>query len=152
MKHSQTILANGITIFAMIGVFFLILELFGLSDITLLRLFNVVFVIYGVNRAIKSRISNGNTSYLSNLAAGVLTSFVGVLLSVIAIWIYLGAITGPEHMNDLANSILLGGSNDLSLFCISLAIEGLASSVIISFTVMQRWKNTKSVDQLIASD
>ena len=149
MKNSQIVLGNGIAIFAMIGVFFLILEVFGLSDIAFLRLFNIAFVVFGVNRAIKNRISNGETSYLSNLAAGVLTSFIGIFLSVIALWIYLCVLTGPGHLDDLANSILLGGTSSLPIFCIALLIEGLSSSVIISFTLMQLWKNTKAINPLI---
>ena len=145
MKKSKSILGNGVLIFLLIGAFFLLMELFGLSDVAFLRLFNIVFVVYGVNRTIKSRIIAGEVDYLGNFGAGVLASFIGVFLSVIALWIYLGAITGVEHINQLAHSVILGQPDSLPQFCIALMVEGLSSSVVISLIIMQRWKNVKAI-------
>jgi hypothetical protein len=137
------ILKNGILVFFAIGIFFLFLEFTGLSDIAFLRFFNAVFIILGVNATIKSGATGGNRNYFQNFGAGILTSFIGVFLSIIGLAIYIGIIKGVDHLDVLAHSIMFGKANSLFQFCAVLFIEGLASSVTIAFIIMQRWKNYK---------
>ena len=49
-------LNNGILIFISIGIYFLLMELLGLSDVFLLRLLNIFIVVYFINKTIKSKL------------------------------------------------------------------------------------------------
>lgn len=56
-------LNNGILIFISIGIYFLFMELLGLSDVFLLRLLNIFIVVYFINKTIKSNYREGKTEY-----------------------------------------------------------------------------------------
>ena len=137
----------GVLIFFLIGFYFLLMEVLGLSDKMFLRFFNALFVMYGINRVIKTKVEEGENNYLSNLGSAIATSFIGIFISVVALWIYIGLYKGVGHMNELAGSFIIGGGHavQLSQFCLGLLIEGLASSFILSFIVMQAWKDEKSI-------
>jgi len=119
-------LHNGIMIFIGIGMYFLLMELLGLSDVFILRLLNILIVIYYVNKTIKSNYTEGKLEYLDNLISGTLTSLIG----------------GDAYLVNLSQNFLFGGGNpSMYQFCIGLLFEGIASSVIITFTLMQYWKD-----------
>jgi hypothetical protein len=135
-------LYNGILIFMGIGIYFLTMELLGLSDIFLLRLLNIFIVIYFLNKTIKSNFKEGKTNYLDNLISGTLTSLIGVILSVIGLLIYLSFRGGDVYLSKLSGNFLFGGgSPTMNQYCIGLLFEGIASSIIITFTLMQFWKS-----------
>lgn len=141
MKTSR-ILTNGIIIFLGIGVFFLFMELLGLSKNIYLRLINFVFVIYGVNRTLQQNHDDGNYGYYTNLAAGLLTSVTGLIMSVAAFLIYVSIQGGDTYLEKYHQSYLFGSGNpSMYQFGISLFLEGLAACAITSFTLMQFWKD-----------
>ncbi len=144
MKYFKGIMGNAILIFLLIGVYFLIMEATGLADKAFLRTFNFVFIFYGVNHVIKQRIEEGKTGYVGNFGAGILTSFIGVFISIIALGLYIQFFKGAEYMQELASSILIAdGPSSIAQYCIALMIEGLASSVVLSFILMQYWKGVR---------
>ena len=57
----QKELLNGILIAVGIAVYFLAMEVLGLSDKFYLRFFNIVIVYYGVHTTLKSNIEAGKT-------------------------------------------------------------------------------------------
>lgn len=135
-------LYNGILIFIGIGIYFLCMELLGLSDVFILRLFNIVIVIYFVNKTIKANYLAGKVEYLDNIISGTLTSLIGVVLSVAALLGYIALKGGDAYLAKLSQNFLFGGGNpSMYQFCIGLFFEGIASSVIITFTLMQYWKD-----------
>lgn len=135
-------LYNGIMIFIGIGIYFLLMELLGLSDIFILRLLNIFIVIYFVNKTIKSNYVEGKLEYLENLISGTLTSLIGVALSVAALLGYISLKGGDAYLSNLSQNFLFGGGNpSMYQFCIGLLFEGIASSIIITFTLMQYWKD-----------
>jgi hypothetical protein len=135
-------LNNGILTFIGIGIYFLTMELLGLSDIFLLRLLNIFIVIYFLNKTIKSNYHEGKTEYLENLISGALTSIIAVFLSVSGLFIYISMKGGNTYLARLSENFLFGGGTpSIYQYCLGLFFEGLASSVIITFTLMQYWKD-----------
>lgn len=135
-------LNNGILIFIGIGIYFLTMELLGLSDIFLLRLLNIVIVIYFLNKTIKSNYKEGKIEYLDNIISGTLTSLIGVVLSIAGLFIYVQMKGGDTYLAQLSGNFLFGGgAPSIHQYCIGLLFEGIASSIIINFTLMQYWKD-----------
>lgn len=131
---------NGFIIFVGIGIYFLSMEVLGLSDNFFLRILNVFIIFYGINRTIKANIYGGQNDYLFNLTSGALTAFVGVILSIIGLNIYIHIQGGEEYIKTLSEAFLFGGSPSVYQYCAGLLFEGLASSAIAAFTLMQYWK------------
>lgn len=141
MKFSR-LLINGLIIFIGIAVYFLLIEALGLQDQIYLRLVNFVFVIYGVNRTIKSNVHDGIRGYVKNILAGFITAMVGLIVGLIAFMIYIEYKGGNTYLETFADSYIFGGGSPLLYqFCFGLFVEGAASSMIVSFAMMQYWKN-----------
>ncbi|SFB02158.1 hypothetical protein SAMN05660845_1355 [Flavobacterium swingsii] len=135
-------LNNGILIFIGIGLYFLTMELLGLSDVFLLRILNIFIVIYFLNKTIKSNYNEGKTEYLENLISGTLTALIGVALSVAGLLTYISMKGGDAYLAKLSQNFLFGGGTpSVNEYCIGLFFEGIASSIIITFTLMQYWKD-----------
>lgn len=138
---------NGVIIFIGIALFFLLMEVLGLSDQIYLRLVNFIFVIYGVNRTIKGNIHEHISGYFTNLVAGIATAVVSLalgVLSFIAYIEYMGASHGGsnEYLQRYVGSYIFGGGEpSLYQFVTGLIVEGVAASVIVSFALMQYWKD-----------
>ena len=78
-------LINGFIIFLGIGVYFLVVNAFGLADVTFLRLFNILFIVYGVNRTILSNLNDGKKDFLPGAVSAFATAFIGVVLSIVGL-------------------------------------------------------------------
>ncbi len=65
MKYSRE-LTNGFLIFIGIGLYFILLELLGLSSVFWLRIFNAFIVMFGVNRTISANVKDGLRGYNKN--------------------------------------------------------------------------------------
>ena len=133
---------NGIMIFIGIGIYFLTMELLGLSDVFILRMLNILIVVYFVNKVIKSNYKEGRIEYLDNLISGAITSLIGVALSVAGLLSYISFKGGNDYLAQLSKNFLFGGGEpSMYQYCIGLLFEGIASSIIITFTLMQYWKD-----------
>jgi hypothetical protein len=145
MKYSRE-LANGFIIFVGIGIYFLILQYLGLSDKFILRIFNVIFVIYGVNRTLQQNHSDGIRGYNTNLLSAVITSMIGAILSVAALLAFIEYKGGEEYLKTLSDSFIFGGGElTIQQYCIGLLFESSAASLMVSFCLMQYWKNKVEV-------
>jgi len=145
MKLSKE-LSNGFIIFIGIGIYFLLMNLLGLSNVFFLRLFNIVFIFYGVNRTIVSNLIDGQKEFLSNAISAFFTSSIGVFLSVLGLFVYSYINGGDAFINNLSKSFLFGGEPSINLYCFSLFIEGIASSVIVSLLLMMYYNNKYVAD------
>lgn len=138
---------NGFIIYVGIALFFLLMEMIGWSDQIYLRLVNFIFVIYGVNRTIKGNFEEHINGYFTNLISGVFTAVISLALGIfsfIGYIEYMGASHGGanEYLQRYAGSYIFGaGEPSLYQFVTGLAVEGVASSVIVSFALMQYWKD-----------
>jgi hypothetical protein len=133
-------LVNGFVIFAGISIFFLLLELLGLSNNFYLRIFNVLFVFYGVNRTITQNLSEGKNDYLANLLSMGFTAMAGVVFSIVGLLFYIYYKGGDSYINNLSERFLFGGAS-VNEYCIGLLFEGLASGMIVVFITLQFWRS-----------
>lgn len=146
MNFSRIVI-NGLIIYIGIALFFLLMELVGWSDQIYLRLVNFIFVIYGINKTIKSNYESHVNGYFTNLISGIFTAIVSLALGIfsfIGYIEYMGAKHGGsnEYLQRYVGSYIFGGGEpSLYQFCIGLTVEGVASSVIVSFALMQYWKD-----------
>jgi hypothetical protein len=140
MKVSR-ILINGLIIFIGIAAFFLIVEAAELKHQIYLRLINFVFVIYGVNRTIRSNYKDHIDGYFVNFLSGIFTALASLVLGVFSFMAYLEYMGGEAYLHNFEDSYIFGGKPEISSFCIGLVVEGVAASMIVTFAIMQYWKD-----------
>jgi hypothetical protein len=149
MTQKKIIIKHAILTTLMIGGFFLLSTLLGLQENPYLRFLNLFFVLIGIRQAIKVNIEhNKETDYLSNLGLGLQTSALSVLLSIICVMVYVEFIDG-QFLEAMNNSFLIAGDLSLAEIFITLLIEGMASSFIGSFIVMQFYKNHNRIKTIV---
>ena len=136
-------LKNGIFIFLGIGIFFLLIDFLGLADKNYLRILNAFIVLYRKNSTIKFNLNNGTTDYLENLVSGFKTGIIGVLLGIIGLIIFIYIKGGEIYLSKLSDTFFFGKDNNIIKYCSVLFFEGIASSLIGSFTLMQYWKGVE---------
>lgn len=135
-------LINGFIIFIGIALYFLIIEYLGLADEFYLRILNLAIVAFGINLTIEQNYEDGVRGYFRNLTSGIITSMIGAILSVGSLLFYIQYKGGDEYLQTLSKGFLFGGGDlNISYYCIGLLFESVASSIIISFVLMQFWKN-----------
>lgn len=139
-------LKNGVFVFIGIGIYFLAMDLLGLADLYYLRLLNIFIVLYFVNQTIHSNIKEGEKDYLKNVLAGALTALLGVFLSIIGLYLYINYKGGETYIHNLSDIFLTGSKPSVIQYCIGLLFEGIASSIIATFIVMQYWKRYTNTD------
>lgn len=145
METNKIIIKNALLITLFIGGFFLLSKLLGLEENPYLRFMNLVFVLSGIYLAIKANVKkNKETRYTNNLGVGIRTSAIAVVLSILSVILYV-EIINPDFINTLNKSFLIGGNSSLAEITITLFIEGMASSFIGSFIIMQFYKNPKKL-------
>ncbi|KQB37024.1 hypothetical protein B6A10_09580 [Flavobacterium sp. L1I52] len=131
---------NGVIIFIGIALYFLLMEALHLSNVYFLRLFNIVFVYYGVNKTLKSNFAAGKTNFADNAISALLTALFGVFLSISGLVAYIYAKGGDDYIKTLSDTLLFVGSPSVMTYNISLLFEGIVSAVIVTFSLMLFWK------------
>lgn len=137
MLSQTNAVKNGLLIFGLIGVYFIILELLGLTDNVFLKFINFIFILIGVNNTLKHTTKLGG-GYLKKLTSGVITIFLGTFLSAAALYFYLKASSATE-ISAYAMT-LIPAETDFQ-FAAVIFIEGFTSSLMIVFIMLQYWKN-----------
>jgi hypothetical protein len=140
MNLSKEVVNGGI-IFLGIGFYFLLMNVLGFADIALLRVFNVLFIFYGVNRTIQANLAQGKKGFVSNAQDAMKTSLVGVFLSILGLLAYSYAQGGDAYVSTLSQTFLFGGKPSVNTYSICLLFEGIASSIIISLIMMLYWNS-----------
>lgn len=145
MKFSRE-LTNGFLIFLGIGLYFILLEVLGLSNVIWLRLLNALIVMYGVNRTLKANVKDGLRGYNKNFLSALVTSLIGAALSIIGLLIYIQANGGIDYLRKLPQAFVFGGGKlSIYMYCIGLGFEAVAASLAVSFCLMQYWKDKVEV-------
>ena len=141
-----------IIIFLGIGIYFIILELLGIADQAYLRILNIVFVLYGVNRTIKSNAETGVHGYFTNFISGIVTAMIGAVLSIVALLVYIKFKGGGEYLKSLSENYIFGGGElSIEQYALGLFFESTAGAFAVVFVLMQYWKgkveNINTVDR-----
>lgn len=148
MSKEKIIFKNAILIVLMIGGFFFLSKALGLEGNPYLRFVNLIFVLIGIRKAVKTNIETNNmTGYANNAGVAFGTSIIGVLLSTLGVLVYIEFIN-PEFLSTMNNSFLIGGDLSIYELLFTLVIEGIASSVVGSLIVMQFYKNHGKSDDI----
>jgi hypothetical protein len=134
-------LKNGFLIFLGIALFFLAMDFLGLASKNHLRALNAFIVLYGINKSIKNNMHNGVTDYLENLLSGFKTGIIGVFLGIVGLIIYIYIKGGESYLLKLSDTFFFVGKTNIIKYCSVLLFEGIASSLIGSFALMQYWKD-----------
>jgi hypothetical protein len=137
---------NGSIIFIGIGIFFLLMNILGLANLFYLRLLNVIFIFYGVNRTIEMNLAEGKKEFVPNAVSAMITSLIGVFLSIVGLIIYSYSKGGDAYVQSLSKTFLFGGNPSVATYSICLLFEGMASSVIVTMLLMLYWNNRLSTD------
>lgn len=128
---------NGIFIFLLIGIYFLIIDFLGLGNVSLLKLANIIFIVIGVNLTIK-HYANTRFAYLSIFAKGFATALIGIMLSLIGLFVYFQFILGGADLSEYQTTLI--PATKLSHFFFAMFFEGMAVAAIIPFTLLQYWR------------
>jgi len=139
-------LINGFIIFIGIGLYFLLMEVLGFADLFYLRLFNIFFVFYGINRTLKMNYAEGKKNFISNAVSALLTSLTGVFLSIIGLLIYSYAKGGESYVKSLSMNFLFSGDPSVITYSIGLLFEGGVSALFVVFLMMLYWNNRFTAD------
>ncbi|TDE04960.1 hypothetical protein [Flavobacterium hiemivividum] len=137
---------NGFIIAATTGAFFLLMDAMGYGDLFYLRLINVIFVLYGVNRSVQMNIVEGENSFVKNAVSAMITALIGVFLSIIGLIIYSYLQGGDAYVENLSKTFLFGGNPSIFTYSASLLFEGVAASVIVTMLLMLYWNNRLTSD------
>ena len=137
---------NGFLIFLGIAIYFLFMNLVGLSDVFYLRLFNTLFVLYGVNRTIMMNIHDGEVLLANNAKSAMKTSLIGVFLSIIGLIIFSYLQGGDQYVQSLSKTFLFGGNPSVMTYSICLLFEGIASTVVVTMLLRLYWNNRLVTD------
>ena len=140
-------LINGFIIFIAIGAYFIIMEFLGVADLYFLRLFNILFVLYGTQKTLKTNFNQGNTILASNASSALKTSLTGVFLSILGLIAYSYFKGGEAYIKSLSKSFLFGGNPSVMNYSISLLFEGIVSAVIVTFILMLYWDTRYHTDK-----
>lgn len=148
MKNLSLSIKNGIFIFFLVGIYFLVIDALGLIDNTFLRVLNIFLLAWGVNRAIRMARERYDSDYFESFKTGLTAAIFGIILSVAALSLYVYLFKGDGYLQTIASSLLIG-SRDASLAQVSLSLlaEGLASAIVLTFGLMQYWKKTSVISE-----
>ena len=139
-------LLNGLLIFIGISAYYLLMGALGFSDLFYLRFLSVFFIFYGINRTIKMNIAEGKRNVATDSASALITGIIGVFLSIIGIIIFAYMNGGDTYVNSLPKTFSLGGEPSLTKYSISLLIEGISFSVIVTMLLLFYWNNKLTSD------
>ncbi len=128
-----------------IASFFLLMKLVGMENVAGLRVFNLVIVVYFMNRlARKNLMDDPDLNYVEGLGSLLLANVMTVIASVVGFVAYV-RFFDPDFLQHYKGAIFWL-SSDMNLWhtVVSLFMEGMAGAIIISFTLMQYWKDQRN--------
>ncbi|MCZ4407462.1 DUF4199 domain-containing protein [Cryomorphaceae bacterium 1068] len=131
----------GLIMAAGLVAYFLLMKLLGLETNFYLRIFNFIILIAGVYFLMRNEIvrSTQSVTYFEGLGLGLRATVSSVIVFLIFLAGYINFFD-PEFMQILKESEIWGTDITLSQAVTGILIEGIASSVVISFAWMQYFK------------
>lgn len=134
----------GAYIFLGIAAFFMLMKLSGLEQVAGLRVVNIAIVVFFTNRLAKRNLQDKpHAEYPEALVSLFLANALSVVLSIIGFIIYVRVID-TQFLSHFTQGVLWAGKMDLWKAVASLFLEGMAGSILVSYIVMQYWKDVKA--------
>lgn len=134
----------GLLIAAGLVIFFFVMRLLGLLYVVELRAFNLVIVVLGVLGALRTMRSKlpGRFTYFQGLGTGILTGLIGSVVFAIFVFIYISFLdTGL--MQSIITNEPMGRFMNPYIVSVIIAVEGIASSLLVAFILMNYLDPTK---------
>jgi hypothetical protein len=91
-------------------------------------------------------VAEGKKTFITNALSAMITSLIGVFLSIIGLVIYSYMQGGDSYVKSLSKTFLFGGNPSVNTYSICLLFEGIASSVIVTMLLMLYWNNRLTTD------
>ncbi|MCB0444271.1 MAG: DUF4199 domain-containing protein [Gelidibacter sp.] len=147
-KSFSVALKYGLFITAALIAYFLILKLINLHENPWLRLFNGIIMAAGIFYAIKyyKLLAANKFTYVDGFKTGLITGFVATLLFTFFMAIYMFHID-PGFTQKILNESYADYGLTTPILVFVIFIEGLASTVILTLTFMQLFKNSQKNSQ-----
>ena len=143
MKLSKEI-TNGLIIFIGISLYFFFMKLIGLEKLNYPRFLNIFIVFYGMNRTLQANKEQNLLGFGRNLFGIIRTGLIGVLLSVVGLYVYIYSNGGQPYLDHLSQGYLFGKEPTVGEYCFAVFSEGIGSIVILTFIIMQLLKRKSS--------
>ncbi len=133
----------GVLMFLAIGGFFLAVNIIGYGHITELRVVNILFVVLFSNLlARRNWLEQDGIEYVGNFLSILSANIVNVALCMIGFIVYI-SLYDPDYLNTISNGLLWNSESSIAQILIALFFEGIAGGTIVSFAIMQYWKDRK---------
>ena len=136
-------LKAGLLTCAALIIFFLFMKYVDLIQIVELRCINFFILLAGVNIAFRyhRRQAGANVEYFSGFFFGFFTALFAVIPFALFVFIYLWKIDPSLIIGLRSNSLFMGIEVTPEKAGITVMIEGIVSSVLISFILMQYYRS-----------
>lgn len=148
MKKIALPVRYGIAISGSLTAFFLILSLFKAHTSPVYSMFNSVIMAFGIYEAIKVyKLRQGDKfNYTNGFSVGIITGFVATLIFTIFFTLYATEID-TLFLSQLLD-VFKGDYNvGIGLVAFVVAIMGFATTVVLTLSFMQLFKNSRNVPQ-----
>lgn len=150
MKKRNYTIRFGIYMFLSMVALFFIMKLFGLEKVTELRLLNILIAGYFSNKLAQNNlIEDAELDYVSNLGSLLIANLIAVFLCCISLVLYV-KILDPGLMASIGDGFFLGKHLTIDKVAVAILMEGSASAIIVSFSLMQYWKDVKRRSRTIS--
>jgi len=143
MKSLSPTVKYGIYSFLGIVAFFLLMKLIGIEHLIWLRAFNILIVLYfSIRLARLNFTEDTEDNYVSSFLSLLVANGITMIASVVSFTIYVKFID-PSFLSQVKGGVLFAQGFTLDHAIVSILMEGGASALVISFVLMQYWKNMK---------
>ena len=149
MNRSLSVaLKYGLFIAGCLIAYFLILKLFNLHTNIWLRTANGLFMAVGIYFSIKyyKFKFNADFTYVDGFKTGLLTGFIATGVFVFFMAIYLFHLD-KEFAQNIAKDWFNSGNQGVAVLILIIVMEGLASTAVLTLTVMQIFKKSQNIGQ-----
>ena len=148
MKNISLPIRFGLVISACLIAFFLILALFNLHTNPFFSLFNGVITGFGIYETIKyyKLKQADNFSYTGGFTVGIVAGFIAAILFTVFFTFYATEVD-PEFLVKLLTVFKSDYNVHIGLVAFVVAIMGFATTVVITLTCMQLFKNSRNMPQ-----
>jgi len=148
MKNISLPIRFGLVISACLIAFFLILALFNLHINPFFSLFNGVITGFGIYETIKyyKLEQADNFSYTGGFTVGIVAGFIAAILFTVFFTFYATEVD-PDFLIKLLTVFKSDYNVHIGLVAFVVAIMGFATTVVITLTCMQLFKNSRNMPQ-----
>ena len=118
-------------------IFFFVMRLLGLLYVVELRVFNLVVVVLGILGALKTMMGKlpERFTYFQGMGTGILTGIIGTVVFALFVFIYVSFIDAGL-MQSIIDNEPMGRFMNPYIVSVIIAVEGIASSLLVSFILM----------------